>query len=87
MTTRRAIGDVRVALDVRRDVAHPARGAGARIRQVNRAERGDRLRLAVFEDREVRGGQALHRPAIAVEHRDVEVDQIHAGSKLRRRLR
>ena len=42
--------------------------------------------LAVLEDREVPGGQAAHRLAVPIEHRDVERDELDAGPELRRRL-
>jgi hypothetical protein len=46
------------------DVEHEDRGEG----RVRRLEGLDELRLAVFEDREIFGGEAVHRVALLVRH-------------------
>jgi hypothetical protein len=74
--------------DIGRHVAHPGRLSGDPLgfRELDRHERHDRPGLAVFEDREVRRGQIANRPPVLVEHRDVDLHDIHAGPKGRWRL-
>ena len=79
--------DVRVLLDVRRNLSDPRglRRRRDRILEVERLEARDLLRLAVLEDGEVRGLQAPDRAPVAVEDRDVEDDGLNARLEARRR--
>ena len=79
-----------IGRDVRRHFAHPRRRRDDTIRNVDRQERHDRLRLPVLEHGEIRRRQPPHRPAILVEHGDVELDDVDAcpeGGRLNRRRR
>ena len=67
--------------DVGADLPHPFGGDRRGRGDVDGRERDDRLRLAVFEHREVLGAQAVNRLAVLVEHRDVEPDEIDAGAE------
>ena len=54
---------------------------------VNLGRRDNPLRLAVLGDREVLGGQAADRPALLVEDRDVELNDVDRAAELRRIFR
>src|SRR3546814_6138164 len=51
---------------------------------LDRFEGRHRPRLTVDEHREIAGRQATDRTTIMVEHRDIELNQFNAGTKLRR---
>jgi hypothetical protein len=70
----------RVALHIRGHGPHPRGFRGLRVGNVDGGKRRDRLRLAVFEHREVLRGQPPHRRAVLVEHRHVEVHEIDRRS-------
>ena len=67
--------------DVGADLPHPFGGDRRGSGDVDGRERDDRLRLAVFEHREVLGAQAVNRLAVLVEDRDVEPHEIDAGAE------
>ena len=70
-----------VALDIQRDLGERRRGCAGRSRQVNRRERHDGPRRAVFENPEIVRRQVADRQAVAIDHRHVELDQIGPRTK------
>jgi hypothetical protein len=52
-------------------------------RKAHRCERADRPLLPVLEHREIRGREPGDGPPIAVEHRDIELNQLDAAAKPR----
>jgi hypothetical protein len=68
---------------IRRHVAHPGScgRVGRPFREGDRRERDDRPRFAVFQDDEVRRRQPLHRKTAPIQHRNVHLHDVDAGSE------
>jgi hypothetical protein len=67
--------------NVRSDFMRPSGRRRGDVGYLDSGERGDRLRLAVFEDREVLGRQPTDWPPIPVEHGDIQPHELDAGPK------
>ena len=76
-----AMIDGRIRSDIRGDITHPGGSGGRWVGKIHGGKRGDGLRLAVFENREVRRLQAAHRMPIPVEDGHVELDEIDPAAK------
>jgi hypothetical protein len=74
---------MRVGSDVGSDLAYPRCQRGGRLRQIDRPERNDGTWLSIDLHDEVRSREPGYRMAILVEHRDIDVDNVHARSKWR----
>ena len=70
-----------VARHVRGDGVHPRRRRQHARRQIDGRKRQHGSRPIVFVDREVRRGQPAHRLAVAIEDRDLDINEIDAAAK------
>lgn len=70
---------------IRTDVAHPRRRRLDGIGYVDLAHRDNRLRCAPLTHSEISRRQAANRPALSVQHEDVELHDIDAAPEHRLR--
>ena len=77
---------VAVRPDVWSDLAHPWRDRTIRFWSRELFERDNRLLAIVFQDREIRSRESAYGTAIAIEHGDIERDNIHSAAETRNRL-